>query len=389
MKRPGTIIAMNNVMQGQNKRTLEKRSDRELAYAKLVHDLKGPLNSIKGLLYIALRDVEHVDTQRYFNLIEHYQQLLYYRINDLLNKVQVSEKNNTLDFLKESQIFDSIRLPLRALISSGRSTISERSAEFPFSEKVDRVNSLNKILDTLQKNWSCYNQDDPGHFNLAVLARDIKGSLNSIRLLLEIALSETENETARNYFGLIETTRKQLFARVEETLERMHGNDIINMSRIDFMEIIDKVRSFLAYMEGFADIRFKISVKNQIPFFSDAYAISSIIQNLLENAIKYRKHDSSMHDVNLSVYDNSDGVILKVSDNGIGMEEELSSRIFTFGVRDKNTSEEGHGIGLSLVKQLTEQLGGKISMDSVNDKGTSFTLIIPNAKTSIDQYLDV
>jgi signal transduction histidine kinase len=369
-------------MQGQYKRILEMRSDRELAYAKLVHDLKGPLNSIKGLLYIALRDVEHVDTQRYFNLIEHYQQLLYYRINELLNNVQVSEKNNTLDFLKESQIFDSIRLPLRALISSDRSTISERSAEFPFSEKVDRVNSLNKILDTLQKNWSCYNQDDPRHFKLAVLARDIIGSLNSIRLLLEIALSETENETARNYFGLIETTRKQLFTRVEETLERMHGNDIINVSLINFMEIIGKVQSFLKYMEGFEDIRFKISVKNQIPFFSDAYAISSIIQNLLENAIKYRKHDSSMHEVDLSVYDNSDGVILKVSDNGIGMEEELSSRIFTFGVRDKNTSEEGHGIGLSLVKQLTEQLGGKISMHSVNDKGTSFTLIIPNSKTS-------
>ncbi len=387
--RPGTYVVMKGELQEPNENILEKKSEGVLDYAKLVHDLKGPLNSIKGLLFIALRDIDHVETQRYFNLIEHYQQLLYYRINDLLNNVQVSEKNSTLDFLRESKIFESIRLPLRDLISSDNSTNSDHSAEYAHSKKVDSVNVLNKMLDTLQKNRSSYKQDDLGHFNLAILARDIKGSLHSIRVLLEIALSETENEAARNYFGLIERTRKQLFVRVEETLKRMHGNDIMTVCRIDFEEAIDKIQSSLEYMEGFADIRFRIIVKNKTPFFSDAYAISSIIQNLLENAIKYRKHDTTLHVVCVSVYDISDGVVLKVSDNGIGMEEELASRIFAFGVREKDTLEEGHGIGLSLVKQLILQVGGIISLDSVIDRGTSFTIAIPNSKNTTDLQTDM
>lgn len=380
---------MKRVLQEPNESVLKKVSEGVLEYAKLVHDLKGPLNSIKGLLYIALRDVDHVDTQRYFNLIEHYQQLLYYRINALLNNVQVSEKSSTLDFLKESKIFDNIRLPLQELISLESANATNHLADHPVSKKVDSVNTLNKMLDMLQKNRSSYKLDSSGHFNLAILARDIKGSLHSVRVLLEIALSETENETARNYFGLIEKTRKQLFVRVEETLQRMHGNDIITTHQIDFAETINKVQTYLEYMEGFADIRFRINVKNKIPFFSDVYAISSIIQNLLENAIKYRKHDTSIHAVCLSVYDNTEGIILKVSDNGIGMKEELSSRIFKFGVRDKNTLEEGHGIGLSLVKQLTEQLGGTVSLDSVIDRGTSFTLIIPNSKKPVKVQMNV
>lgn len=387
--RPGTYVDMKGELQEPNENILKKKSEGVLDYAKLVHDLKGPLNSIKGLLFIALRDIDHVETQRYFNLLEHYQQLLYYRINDLLNNVQVSEKNNTLDFLRESKIFENIRLPLRDLISSDNSSNSDHSAVYAHSKKVDSVNVLNKMLDRLQKNRSGYRQDDFGHFNLAILARDIKGSLHSIRVLLEIALSETENETARNYFGLIEKTRKQLFVRVEETLQRMHGNDIITTRQIDFVETIDKIQSSLEYMEGFADIRFRIIVKNKTPFFSDAYAISSIIQNLLENAIKYRKHDTSIHTVCLSVHDSKDGIILKVSDNGIGMEEELTSRIFAFGVREKDTLEEGHGIGLSLVKQLTEQLGGTVSMNSVIDRGTSFTLTIPNSKKNTDLHTDM
>jgi signal transduction histidine kinase len=360
---------------------LVNKSTEIVDYSKLAHDLKGPLNSIKGLLNIAMHEVDHLDAQRYLNLIEHYQQLLYYRINELLNKVQVSEKHDTLDFLKESQIFESIRLPLLELISHDKTNTTDIKYRIPFSEKVDRVNSLNEILDTLQKNRSGKKDyNGSGHIDLVILARDINGSLNSIKVLLEIALIETENETARNYFGLLEKTRKKLFLRVEETLKRMHGNNHITISRIDFDKLIDKVRSSLKYMDGSADTIFTIMVKNQSAFFSDAEALSSIIQNLVENAIKYRKQDTSRHDVKLTVTDVPEGVMIKITDNGVGIKKELFSRIFNFGVRDKNTQEEGHGIGLTLVKQLVEQLGGEISMDSVKEQGTSFTLFIPNSK---------
>ncbi|MDZ7606476.1 MAG: ATP-binding protein [Cyclobacteriaceae bacterium] len=128
-----------------------------------------------------------------------------------------------------------------------------------------------------------------------------------------------------------------------------------------------------------SDTKFTIMVTNPSPFFSDAEAVRSILQNLVENAIKFRRRDTSRHDVKISVIDSHEGVMIIISDNGVGIKKELSSSIFNFGVRDKNTGQEGHGIGLALVKQLVEQLGGEISLDSVNNQGTSFTLFIPNS----------
>ncbi len=360
-----------------------KNSVEIIDYGKLAHDLKGPLNSIKGLLYIALSEVDSEDAHQYLTLIEHYQQLLYYKINDLLNRLQFPEKHLTLDFLNESQIFESIRQPLCELISNKKIVVPTTGHRLPFSDKADRLERLNRILDGLQKTWSNNRMDDSGHFDLHILAREIKGSLNSIQVLLEIAISETENATAQNYYGLIEKTRQNLLTRVDETLKRMHGNDSITISNIDFIELINNVKSTLEYMDGFSDIRFNIAVTNHKPFFSDAVAINSILQNLVENAIKYRKRDASNHELTLSVIDAPGGVLIKISDNGVGIRKELTSRIFNFGVRDKNTEEEGHGIGLSLVKQLVEQLGGEISMKSVNHQGTSFSLNLPNAMHSM------
>ena len=99
----------------------------------------------------------------------------------------------------------------------------------------------------------------------------------------------------------------------------------------------------------------------------------------MENAIKYRKHDSSDHVVILELSDTPDGIELIVSDNGMGIKEELFSDIFKFRVRDENTLEAGHGIGLALVKQLTERLGGQIILDSEYNQGTTFTVKIPNS----------
>jgi signal transduction histidine kinase len=215
-----------------------------------------------------------------------------------------------------------------------------------------------------------------------VLADHIKKSLNSIKILLRIAVKETENKNATNYFELIEKTRVQLFSRVEDSLKKLYGEDIISLKHIDFDEMISKIQLSLTNMDGFDEIKFKIRVKNNNTFYSDSDAIRSIIQNLMENAIKYRKHDNQRHSVGLSVEDNTDGIIMIIADNGIGIKKELISKIFAFGVRDKNSLEEGHGIGLSLVKQLLDQLGGQISVNSVINQGTLFTIKIPNATKS-------
>ena len=376
---------MNAVMQSPYKHRAQKNQSKTIDLTKLAHDLKGPLNSLKGLLQIASREVNLEEAQPYFKLIEQYQQLLYYRINDLLNSLNFSEKKSINDFIEQSRIFESIRTPLHYLISQDNVNVLGKTKNLSFTEKVNQVKKLNNTLDRLQKTWSDKKINKSGAINLVVLADHIKKSLNSIKILLEIAVKEIENKDAMDYFELIEKTRVQLFTRVEDSLKKLYGDDIISFTHIDFDEMISKIQLSLTNMDGFDDIKFKIRVKNSTAFYSDSDAIRSIIQNLLENSIKYRKHDNQIHAVGFSVEDNTDGIIMIIADNGIGIKKELVSKIFTFGVRDNNSSEEGHGIGLSLVKLLLDQLGGQISVNSVNNQGTLFTINIPNAAKSYHQ----
>ena len=70
-------------------------------------------------------------------------------------------------------------------------------------------------------------------------------------------------------------------------------------------------------------------------------------------------------------------IVLRVVDDGIGIEEEKIPRIFErfYRIEDsRNTEENGHGLGLSITKNFVEALGGKIRVDSKINEGTAFTL---------------
>lgn len=349
-------------------RSLKKRNSHHIDTAKLAHDLKGPLNSIKGLLMIASGEVKDEMAHRYFKLIGKYQQLLYARIDDTLKKVTAPER---------SQNYGDFRISLESSGTQISDSLRQKK-RFPFSERIYRNNAVNSILEAFQRVQNVESKSDES-IDFVKLSNNIKGPLSSIKKLLKIARIEVKNETARGYFELIEKCQQQLFTRVEETVKRANGTDKSNISNIDFISMIDEIQSSLKHMDGFSDIEFKTIIKNITPFFSDPDAIYSIIQNLMENAIKYRKHDSSFHIIIIELTDTRYGIELQITDNGIGIKQELFSEIFRFRVRDEDSPEEGHGIGLALVKQLTESLGGKISLESEVNQGTTFTVRIPNA----------
>ena len=107
--------------------------------------------------------------------------------------------------------------------------------------------------------------------------------------------------------------------------------------------------------------------------------IEQIIRNLTENAIKYTPTGGN---IELACYNEKNTVIFTIKDNGIGIDAENLPRIFDRFYRvDKARTRKsgGNGIGLSLVKFLTETFNGHISVTSEINKGTTFTLVFPQA----------
>jgi signal transduction histidine kinase len=99
----------------------------------------------------------------------------------------------------------------------------------------------------------------------------------------------------------------------------------------------------------------------------------------LTNAIKYSKRDGK---IILEVIEKKPNVIIKVSDHGIGITEKQKANIFTRFFRADNAKEkdaEGTGLGLYIIKTIIENSGGTITFDSIEKKGTTFTVTLPEA----------
>ncbi|MGQ1787429.1 ATP-binding protein [Saccharicrinis sp. GN24d3] len=109
---------------------------------------------------------------------------------------------------------------------------------------------------------------------------------------------------------------------------------------------------------------------------SDRELIETIVYNLLSNALKYSSVQSEIR-VEL-VCERDKNVAISVSDQGIGIKKEEQRLIFKRFYRSENQKETGTGIGLSLVKQYAELLGGTILVESELGKGSTFTLQIPD-----------
>lgn len=110
----------------------------------------------------------------------------------------------------------------------------------------------------------------------------------------------------------------------------------------------------------------------------DESQLVRVFQNLISNAIKFRKDDESP-EICISAKKEGNEYIFSVSDNGIGIDEQYFSVIFTIFKRLHTRDEyEGTGIGLSVAKRVIERHGGKIWVESQPNKGTTFYFTIPH-----------
>jgi signal transduction histidine kinase len=115
-------------------------------------------------------------------------------------------------------------------------------------------------------------------------------------------------------------------------------------------------------------------------FEADPQAIRSMLVNLLENSLDACRIDTKKmdHKVALHVNGDSDNVHFKITDNGIGMDQETKEKAFTLFFSSKGT--EGTGLGLFVSNRIAKTHGGLISIESEAGTGTSFLVTIPRVK---------
>ena len=148
----------------------------------------------------------------------------------------------------------------------------------------------------------------------------------------------------------------------------------LSLSTFSLQDALEElVEGFMPAIEKHG-IRLKVDVASGIMMTADYEKISSIVYNLLSNALKYTPNGG---DIMLSASRVGGDVVLKVADNGVGIPKDDLHQVFDRFFQADNKSVGGTGIGLAVVKAFAELHGGVVSVKSEEGKGTEFTVSIP------------
>lgn len=210
------------------------------------------------------------------------------------------------------------------------------------------------------------------------VSHDLKGPLASIEGLVNIARVEADEKNSRQYIDLIGSRVEHLDGLLNELLEFVTVEPRqSNYVSIDFKALVKEILISLENIDGFSSIEFQTNIFQKTIFYSDKGVLRSVIQNLILNAIKYKRTDITNSYVSIDIISSEEEATIEIEDNGVGMSEAVINKIFKIFYR-ANESTKGSGLGLYIVKTGLEKVKGKIKVQSIPFEGSVFTMHIPN-----------
>lgn len=210
-----------------------------------------------------------------------------------------------------------------------------------------------------------------------ITSHDLKAPLLSIEGLINLAE--------------ISGDKKEINQCLEMIKERVKGlenfiSDIINYSRnvrsgiikeeINLKKAIKSIVNEFIYMKDVDKLKFFINVDPDLTIISDEKRLNVILKNLIFNAIKYHNYDQDHPEIVIDAQKFKNQVVMRIKDNGEGIREDQLNKIFDMFYRASEKST-GSGLGLYIVKEMTNKLSGSINVESIYGKGSVFSVTLP------------
>lgn len=214
---------------------------------------------------------------------------------------------------------------------------------------------------------------------ISILSHDIASPLNTLKGLLQ--LNEKSNISAdelQNHTKNVNVSLENLSSTMSNLL-RWSKTQLVgfNPTRevIDLKELVDEISGSL----DFATTQKQLTIRNEINghrITGDREILKMVLRNFLSNAIKFSRTSDTI--VVSTIYDVK-GLSVSVRDNGIGMSDTQMKRLFSSRVTPARgtNNEKGSGIGLIMSRDFVEMMGGTISVQSVEGKGSEFKVTFP------------
>ena len=311
---------------------------------------------------------------------------------DNINMFEINkEKNESGEYS-----FDSICLLNDAKCSISTTSIYDKYNEFVcaifvITDLTDKMNLIEQLNESREEAVAA---NEAKSAFLANMSHEIRTPMDAIIGMSEIVLQKDVPKDIKENVINIRNSGKGLLTII---------NDILDLSKIESgkFEIIEEpymLSSLLNDVFNIINIRLDnkpvelvVDINKAIPdkLIGDEIRIKQILINIMGNAVKFTKEGLIKLTIDEEKRADDFYLIMKVEDTGIGIKEEDINKLFgTFNQVDtrKNRSIQGTGLGLSISKNLSELMGGNITLESQYGKGTTFTIKV---KQSVKDYTSI
>jgi signal transduction histidine kinase/ligand-binding sensor domain-containing protein len=211
-------------------------------------------------------------------------------------------------------------------------------------------------------------------------SHDLRAPLSSVLGLVEIARLETTIEAKQKCLDMINSSVVKLDGFI---------NDIINYSRNQRLELqpellsisdeVNEAFSELRYLDKENKIEKTVESEEERQFVTDGRRLNVILKNIISNAIRYHNLGQSSPFIKVHIGYSENRTIISISDNGIGIDGSHLENIFKMFYRADEASK-GSGLGLYIVKETLDKIGGEVNVKSEPNVGSTFTISIPQLK---------
>ncbi|WP_438946369.1 tetratricopeptide repeat-containing sensor histidine kinase [Sediminibacterium sp.] len=214
---------------------------------------------------------------------------------------------------------------------------------------------------------------------LKLVAHDLRTPVASIPTMVEIIMSEDNEEQKKEYLEMIKSACNSSLTLIAEIMATAD----ISSSNIEKEPTL--LNEFINDCAAILDIKVKEKnqqltvryLENDISVPMNPEKMKRVVFNLVTNSVKFSKRDTS---INLALSVKENHAIIEITDQGIGIPEKIIPEIFDIsksGKRKGTEGEKSYGLGLNICKKIVEAHSGKISVISEEGKGSTFTVALP------------
>lgn len=221
---------------------------------------------------------------------------------------------------------------------------------------------------------------------LANMSHEIRTPINAVIGMNEMILRESQDVEIREYAYNIQSASESLLALINDILDFSKieaGKLQITNVEYELTSLVRNVSNMILAKKGRKNVEFLIDIDETLPsnLFGDEMRIRQILLNLLNNALKYTQEGRIIFRIKGKKEENEKVVFcFEVEDTGMGIREEDMKKLFKQFQRldlKRNRNIEGTGLGLAITYLLVNQMDGKIEVESVYGKGSTFRVYLP------------